>query len=173
MLTCRRCHKGLRAVRWHRVLAEMFAYFGEFARWDGLTERYTLYEVGAPWFVMAAQVAAHVAADHDAGPPVAPNNCSNCRLQDDACTAVSEVREVYRRRKDCLLERRAAPKQATTLELFALGAAGALRMLRSAPGLREAEFDADARVDGLICRCQQVPDRLTPATWVYTVGCIH
>ena len=32
-------------MRYHRCQADMFAYHGEFARWDGLTERITLYEV--------------------------------------------------------------------------------------------------------------------------------
>lgn len=42
---CRRCYKGARSVRYYRCQADMFAYYGEFARWDGLTERITLYEV--------------------------------------------------------------------------------------------------------------------------------
>ena len=32
-------------MRYHRCQADMFAYHGEFARWDGLTERITFYEV--------------------------------------------------------------------------------------------------------------------------------
>ena len=159
----RRCLKGLRTVRWRRCQAEIFAYCGEFARWDGLTERYTLYEV-CPRPVMdlpEPSLACPMWANLPSSTAylLSPRKLGRCRMQDDACTRVSEVREMYKRRRDCLRERRTQPERASTLELFAPGAAGALRSMYTARGLWSAEFDAAARVDGLVRRTQQACKR--------------
>ena len=41
-----RCPKGAGRTQFRQCRREIFARFGECARWDGLAERYTLYEVG-------------------------------------------------------------------------------------------------------------------------------
>lgn len=43
-----RCPKGSKRALYRQCQREIFARFGECARWDGLVERYTLYEVQAP-----------------------------------------------------------------------------------------------------------------------------
>jgi hypothetical protein len=40
-----RCPRRARTLCYHRCLREIFALAGEGARWDGLTERLTLFEV--------------------------------------------------------------------------------------------------------------------------------
>lgn len=40
-----RCPKGVKSTLYHRCQHEIFALFGECARWDGMVERITLYEV--------------------------------------------------------------------------------------------------------------------------------
>ena len=68
---------------------------------------------------------------------------------------MAEVRETYRRRKDCLLERRAQPKEAMVFEVFALGAVNALRSIRASRGRKITEFESSARADGLVRRDEQ------------------
>ena len=41
-----RCPKGLKRTMYRQCQREIMARFGECARWDGLVERYTLFEVG-------------------------------------------------------------------------------------------------------------------------------
>ena len=77
------------------------------------------------------------------------------KLQDDARTSVAEVRETYRQRKDCLLERRAQPKEAAVSETFSLGAVNALRSIHMNRGHRVVEFESSARADGLVRRDEQ------------------
>jgi hypothetical protein len=64
--------QGAKVVQYWRCQHEVFALYGECARWDGLTERLT-------------------------------------RYQDDACSVVAEVVEMFARRRDRLRERRSLP----------------------------------------------------------------
>lgn len=43
-----RCPRGGKTVLYARAQLELFAWFGECARWDGMVQRITLYEVRAP-----------------------------------------------------------------------------------------------------------------------------
>ena len=69
------------------------------------------------------------------------------------------MRETYRRRKDCLLERRVEPKEAAVTESFSLGAVNALRRVWSSKGFRVTEFESSARADGLVRRSEQARSR--------------
>ncbi len=40
-----RCPKGMKRTAYQQCQREIFARFGECSRWDGLVERYTLFEV--------------------------------------------------------------------------------------------------------------------------------
>ena len=40
-----RCPKGIRTTQYWRCQHEIFAIFGETSRWDGLSERLTIYQV--------------------------------------------------------------------------------------------------------------------------------
>lgn len=75
--------------------------------------------------------------------------------QDDARTSMTEVRETYRRRRDCLLERRVQPKDAAVAESFSLGAVCALRSVWTSRGRKVTEFEGSARADGLVRRSEQ------------------
>lgn len=39
-----RCPKGVKVIQYYKTVHELFATFGECARWDGLVEKITLYE---------------------------------------------------------------------------------------------------------------------------------
>ena len=80
------------------------------------------------------------------GPELHPDT-----LQDDARTVPTEVREINRRRRDKLVERRAFPQRETSMESFFQGACGGLRNITVVKGeQRKMDFFPAARLDGLV-----------------------
>ena len=63
-----RCPKGAKVVYYERCVRELFATYGECARWDGLVEKVTVYEDDA--CVVPLEVSAAPCA-WPAGPPLA------------------------------------------------------------------------------------------------------
>lgn len=70
--------------------------------------------------------------------PVVASICHHLKVdsQDDARGVATEVREVFRQRKDKLQERRSWPLKDTTWEVLAPGARGALKQATLVKGLR-------------------------------------